>query len=168
MTTIEVFPLIVEAVFATVFVGALLEYVRHRNPINRDVALTFSPFVGLLVLTAMRWTIGPPPTIVATVLGLLLFLPPVFALHLVALIRPVPRAVQVAALVAVVVSLVPTLLIRPAIPALGLLALAVFTGIQLVTAGYLLIEARRRRGPGGQRLRVAAAATVGLAAALLL
>jgi signal transduction histidine kinase/DNA-binding response OmpR family regulator len=168
MSPNDVFALIVEAVFAVVFAGALVEYVRRRNPINRDVALAFSPFVGLLVLALMRLTVGPPPTILATVLGLLFFAQPVFALHLVALIRPVPRAVQVGALVAIVVSLVPTLLIRPAIPGLALLALAVFTGIQLITAGYLVLEARRRRGPGGQRLRIAAAATVGLAAALLL
>jgi hypothetical protein len=122
MTPNDVFALIVEAVFAIVFIGALLEYVRHRNPINRDVALAFSPFVGLLVLALMKLTVGPPPTIVSSVLGLLFFVQPLFALHLVALIRPVPRAIQVGALVAVVVSLVPTLLIRPAIPALTILA----------------------------------------------
>ena len=168
MSPNDVFALVVEAVFTVVFIGALIDYVRHRNPVTRDVALAFSPFVGLLVLTLMRWTVGTPPVALSTVLGLLFFAQPVFALHLVALIRPVPRAVLVGAVVAIGVSLVPTLLIRPAIPALAMLALAVFIGIQVVTAVYLLLAARRRRGPGGQRLRIAAAATLGLATAFLL
>jgi signal transduction histidine kinase/DNA-binding response OmpR family regulator len=167
VTPNDLFVLLVESVFAIVFSGALLDYVRRRNPVSRDVALAFSPFVGLLVLAAMRWTVGTPPVALSTVLGLLFFAQPVFALHLVALIRPIPRAVQVGAAVAIIGSLVPTLLIRPAIPALGLLALGVFIGIQVVTAIYLLLEARRRRGPGGQRLRIAAAATLGLAVAFL-
>jgi signal transduction histidine kinase/DNA-binding response OmpR family regulator len=168
MTPNEVFALIVEGVFAIVFVGALVDFVRRRNPVSRDVALAFSPFVGLLLITVWRWALGPAPTPIALIFGLLFLAQPLIALHLVALIRPVPKAVQLSAVLALAASLVPVLVIRPAPAVLSFLTLGVFTGIQLVTASYLVLEARARRGPGGRRLAIAAASTVGLAIALLL
>ena len=168
MTPNQLFAILVEGLFAVVFVGALGSYVRRRDPVSRDVALTFSPFVGLLVLTLWRTPFGPPPGILSLIAGVLFFAQPIFALHLVSLIRPVPRRVLVGATVVLAGSLVPVVLVRPLEPLLALLPLAAFTGIQLLTAGYLAVAARGRRGPGGLRLAIAAAATVGLAVALLL
>jgi hypothetical protein len=73
MTPNQLFTLLVEGLFAVVFVGALVSYVRPRDPVTRDVALTFSPFVGLLVLTLWRPAFGPPPAAVSMVLGILFF-----------------------------------------------------------------------------------------------
>jgi signal transduction histidine kinase/DNA-binding response OmpR family regulator len=168
MTPNQLFAVLVEGLFGVVFVGSLLSYVRRRDPVSRDIALTFSPFVGLLVLTFWRSAFGPPPAVLSVILGVLFFAQPIFALHLVSLIRPVPRRVLVGAAVVLAASLVPVVVMRPIAPFLALLPLAVFTGIQLLTAAYLAAAARGRRGPGGLRLGIAAAATVGLAVALLL
>jgi signal transduction histidine kinase/DNA-binding response OmpR family regulator len=168
MTLNEAFSLLVEGLFGVVFVGALLDFVKRRDPVSRDVALTFSPFVGLLILTLWRWALGPPPAVLSAVLGIPFFAQPVFALHLVSLIRPVPRRVLLGAIAVLLIGVLPIVLIRPIPPVLAIAPLAAFTGVQLLTAAYLAAEARKRRGPGGRRLAVAAAATVGLAVALLL
>lgn len=168
MTPNEAFALLVEGLFGVVFVAALLDFVKRRDPVSRDVALTFSPFVGLLMLTVWRATLGPPPTALSAVLGLLFFAQPVFALHLVSLIRPVPRRVLVGSAVVLAITVAPILVVRPVPPLVAIPPLAAFTGFQLVAAAYLAAEARKRRGPGGRRLAIASAATVGLALALLL
>ena len=168
MTPNELFAVLVEGLFAVVFVGALISFVRRRDPVSRDIALTFSPFVGLLVLTLWRSIFGPPPALLSAILGILLFAQPIFALHLVSLIRPVPKRVIVGAAIGLAASLVPVVIVRPLLPALALLPLGVFSGIQLLAAGYLAATARGRHGPGGLRLAIAAAATVGFAVALLL
>ena len=168
MTPNEAIALLVEGLFGVVFVAALLDFVKRRDPVTRDVALTFSPFVGLLMLAVWRATLGPPPAAVAAILGLLFFAQPVFALHLVSLIRPVPRRVLVGSAVVLAITVVPIFVVRPVPPMLAIAPLAAFTGVQLLAAAYLAAEARKRRGPGGRRLAIAAAATVGLALTLLL
>lgn len=168
MTSYQLFAVLVEGLFAVVFAASLLAFVQRRDPVSRDIALTFSPFVGLLVLTFWRSVFGPPPAVLSGFLGVLFFAQPVFALHLVSLIRPVPRQVLVGAALVLAASLIPVVVVRPIAPLLALLPLAVFSGIQLLTAAYLAAAARGRRGPGGLRLGIAAAATVGLAVALLL
>jgi signal transduction histidine kinase/CheY-like chemotaxis protein len=167
MTTNQLFTLLVEVLFTVVFVGALVGFARRRDPVNRDVALAFSPFVGLLVLAAWRAVLGTPPVALSIVAGLLFFAQPIFALHLVSLIRPVSRRVLVVAIVLMAVSLVPIVALRAAGSISSLPALIAFSLIELVTAGYLLAESRRRRGPGGIRLGLAAGATVALAVGLL-
>jgi hypothetical protein len=97
MTPNQVFALVVEGLFAIVFIGSLADFARRRDPVSRDVALAFSPFVGLLVLAIWRATLGPPPTALSAVLGLLFLVQPIFALHLVSLIRPIPRRVLLGA-----------------------------------------------------------------------
>jgi signal transduction histidine kinase/DNA-binding response OmpR family regulator len=168
MTPNEAFSLLVEGLFGIVFVAALLDFAKRRDPVSRDIALTFSPFVGLLTLALWRATLGTPPAALSAVLGLLFFAQPVFTLHLVSLIRPVPRRVVLGSAVVLVVAVVPILVVRPLAPVLAIVPLAAFIGIQLVAAAYLAAEARKRSGPGGRRLAIAAAATVGLALALLL
>jgi signal transduction histidine kinase/DNA-binding response OmpR family regulator len=167
MTTNQLFSLVVEILFTAVFVGAIVDFQRRRDPVSRGVALTFSPFVALLALALWRAALGPPPVVLSIVSGLLFFGQPVFALHLVSLIRPVPRWVFVAAISFLMVSIIPVVAART-MGAVGALApLIVFAIIELVTAGYLLTEARRRRGPGSIRLWIAAGSTVVLAAGLL-
>ncbi len=167
MTLTEAITIVVEALFAIVFVGSLIDFARRRDPVSRDVALAFSPFASLLVLTVWRAVAGAPPTPIAAVLGLLFFGQPLFVLHLVSLIRPVPRRILVGAVAFLAGSVVAAFLLRTT-PLAAIAPLAAFTGIELLAAGYLVIEARRRRGPGGRRLAIAAAATVGLALGLLL
>lgn len=168
MTPAEVLGITVEAVFALVFLGALVGYLQRRDPVSRDVALTFSPFVGILITSVWREVFGPPPGLLAGVALILFLLQPIFALHLASLVHRVPRAVLLGALAVVVVSIMPALILRPVPPAAGVLPLVAFVGIEGLAAAYLLLEARRRTGPGARRLGIAALATALFAAALLM
>ena len=149
------------------FVGALVTYVRQRDPVTRDVALTFSPFVGLLVLALWRSAAGSPPAPLSIGAGVLFFLQPLSALHLVSLVRAVPRSVMVGAAIVLVATIIPTFAVRPLAPPLSLAPLVAFIGIETLAALYLAAEARRRTGPGARRLAIAAASTALFAAALL-
>ena len=167
MTTIALFGILVESLLGLVFLSAVVGFVRRRDPVSRDVALTFSPFVALLVTTLWRELLGPPPVIISVAGGILLLLQPVFALHLASLIRPVPRRVMVGAVALLVVTIAPALVVRPVPVALAIPPLLAFVAIEALAAAYLLIESRRRSGPGARRLEIAAASTAFFAAALL-
>ena len=166
MTSNQLFGLLVEAIFTAVFVGALADYARRRDPVSRDVALTFSPFVALLVVTVWSAALGPPPLAVSLIFLALFFAQPLFALHLVSLIRPVPRRILAGSAALLLASLVFVMALRPGGIA-AMTPLAAFSLIELLTAGYLVAEARRRRGPGSIRLWLAAGSTVVLAVGLL-
>jgi signal transduction histidine kinase/CheY-like chemotaxis protein len=166
MTSNQLFGLLVEAIFTAVFIGALADYGRRRDPVSRDVALTFSPFVALLLLTVWSAALGTPPLAVSLVSLALFFAQPLFALHLVSLIRPVPRRILLGAAALLLASLVFAVAIRPGGIA-AMTPLVAFALIELLTAGYLVAEARRRHGPGSIRLWLAAGSTVVLAVGLL-
>jgi signal transduction histidine kinase/DNA-binding response OmpR family regulator len=167
MTPNQLFALVVEAVFTLVFIGAIADYRRGRDPVSRGVALTFSPFVGLLLVSLWRAGFGAPPAALSLASAVLLLAQPLFALHLVSLIRPVPRWILIGAVGLLVLSIALVYVFRGAGPVVTLAVLAAFASVELLSAGYLAVEARRRRGPGGTRLWIAAASTVALAAGLL-
>jgi signal transduction histidine kinase/DNA-binding response OmpR family regulator len=167
MTIDQALGYIVEGLLALVFLSALTGYVRRRDPVSRGVALTFSPFVAILLASVWRQLGGPPPAVISVASGVLLLLQPVFALHLVSLIRPVPRRVQVGAFALIAVTIAPAIVIRPIPAVLGAAPLLAFVGVEVLAAGHLLIESRRRTGPGARRLEIAAASTALFAAALL-
>ena len=167
MTLNAIFGLLVETLFTLVFVGALADFARRRDPVSRDVALTFSPFLGVLLVVVWRAALGPPPALLSLVAALLLFLQPIFALHLASLIRPVPGRVIVGAAALLVLSLAPIVVLRTAGSIAAIPLLTVFALIELLTAAYLATEARRRRGPSRIRLALAAGSTVILAIGLL-
>jgi signal transduction histidine kinase/DNA-binding response OmpR family regulator len=167
MTVTELMGIVVEGLLALVFLSALVGYGRRRDPVSRAVALTFSPFVAILIASVWRQLLGSPPVILSAASGVLLLLQPVFALHLVSLIRPVSRRVQLGAIAVIAVTIVPAIVVRPLPAVLGAAPLLAFVGVEGLAAGYLLIESRRRTGPGARRLEIAAASTALFAAALL-
>ena len=167
MTPNQLFGLIVEGLFTAVFLGAIADFARRRDPVSRDVALTFSPFVALLIITLWRPLLGPPPAPLSIASLVLFFAQPIFALHLVSLIRPVPRRVFAGAILLLVASLVPLAALRTSGAVVALAPLFAFALVELISAGYLATEARRRRGPGSIRLGIASAATILFAAGLL-
>src|SRR4051812_29542031 len=132
--------------------------------------LTFSA-LGVLLLVSLVSQLGggKPPQVVTLIGGILFFLQPVFTLHLVSLIRRVPQRVFAAAaalslLTGLPIIVVPTVAGPNVIPAwTAVVAIVVFVLLELLAAGYLIVEARRRRGPGAARLALAAAATAAFA-----
>ncbi|HEY7523995.1 MAG TPA: response regulator [Candidatus Limnocylindrales bacterium] len=167
---------LVQVLFAAVFLGALRGYLRRRDPISRDVALVFSPFAAILVTSVWRFVAGQAPPVVSTPAVVLFLLQPAFALHLVSLIRPVNPRLVIGAFVSMISTTILALVITwlgwtvtfPLLSqATGIVLIVLFLGTEALAAGYLVVEARRRHGPGAVRLGIAAASTVMITAAVL-
>jgi signal transduction histidine kinase/DNA-binding response OmpR family regulator len=153
------FRLLVEALFALVFVQALVAYLRRRDPIQRDVMAVFAAAAMLFVLDLGRRFLGDPPQVLRTAALVLLFAQPYLTLRLVHRVRPGPRWLQVVAFVAFVVSVVPVLASRRlSIPELfGVLG--IFVAVQSTAAVLLAREAGARAGSPRARFGTAAVST---------
>ena len=158
---------LIEGLFAVVFVAVLLDFVRRRDPLSRDLVLVFGAVASIFVVQLIGLVLGKPPAWLSAASGLLILAQPLFTLRLTARLRPVPRVVIAAAVIGYVVTTVPLFLIRPLPPALTLAALAVFAITEFLAAGYLALEARNRTGAARFRLTLAAGATALFGAALL-
>jgi signal transduction histidine kinase/CheY-like chemotaxis protein len=157
---------LVEGLYLVLFLATLRRYVLQRDPVSRDLALVFSPLAGLFVVEAWGQFVSPVPDPVNLIWGALLLLQPVFTLHLVSLVRPVPRRVLWLSLVLVVATALPVLLVQDPDQAILLAAVAVFVAIEATAAIYLLLEAVRRDGPVAVRMGLAAVSTGVFGAAL--
>lgn len=157
---------VVEGLFLVLFLATLGEYLRHRNPISRDLALVFSSLAFLFVAQALEDVSGRDLAVAGRIGAVLLLLQPVFLLHLVSLVRPVPRlalwgSAVVLAGTSVIVLAIPD---PPQMLALALVTFFVIT--ETLAAAYLLLEAIRRTGPLAVRMGIAAISTGVFAAAL--
>src|SRR5258706_1813153 len=155
-----------ELLFGVVFVFVGFGYLRRRDAVSRDLVLAFAGLGLLFVVEVWRSLAGSTPPPVGVVVAVLLLLQPLFVLHLVSLIRDVSRGVLIGATVLLLGSIGAAIAFRPA-PALSLIAFAAFVGIDVLAAVLLLLEARRRRGPGDVRLALAALSTAPFAVALV-
>jgi len=156
-----------EIIFVVLFIATLREYLRRRDPVSRDVMLSFSALAVLFVVSIWRDLGGGAPEIVSRVGGGLFILQPVFTLHLVSLIRRVPRRLFWAGTLLLVGSAFPVVVLGIQAPVLTAAVGIAFIGLQAAAGGYLLLEARRRSGPSAARMALAAGATGIFAAALL-
>ena len=100
----ELTALVVEALFLVLFVATLVGYLRHRDPVRRDVMLVFSGLAVLFVAQLWKGLGGIAPVPLTIVGGVLLLLQPVFTLHLASLVRGVPRTVLFGAVAVLFVS----------------------------------------------------------------
>jgi signal transduction histidine kinase/DNA-binding response OmpR family regulator len=158
----------IELLFALVFVASLIEYVRRRDPLSRDLVLVFGSVAALFVVQFVRLILGSTPPWLAAASAALILAQPLFTLRLAARLRPVPGAVGVAAFIGYLATAIPLVLLPPPVPVgLTLAAVGVFAITDFLAAGYLAAEARRRTGAARSRLALAAAATALFAAALL-
>jgi signal transduction histidine kinase/CheY-like chemotaxis protein len=165
--------LIVELLFGAVFIAALVRLVRGRDPLAGDVTLVFSGLAAVLVAGLIEPIAGPLGDAVGLVGLVLLLAQPLFTLRLVGRLRDLPRWLLPAAFGALVLTTAPLLVLNltdresaRSAPVLVALVTA-FVVVELVAAGYLAIEARRRVGSARIRLALAALATAGLAVAIL-
>jgi signal transduction histidine kinase/CheY-like chemotaxis protein len=165
--------LLIELPFVAVFVGALITFVRKRDPLALDVSLVFSALTLIFAIQIIKAMGGQPPTAL-TALGILLLLAqPVFTLKLVSDVRVIPRTVLPVASTAFAITGLPLVIAMlggsaAQLPvALTLLAVGVFVASEGLAAGYLWLEARRRVGSARFRLALAAIATAAFAIALL-
>jgi signal transduction histidine kinase/DNA-binding response OmpR family regulator len=158
----------VEVAFAVCFVTAAWTAVRGRDPIAWNVAYLFATLGSFLIVSVIGAVIHPLPGWLGIVVLAALLAEPLLALRLVDSLHRVRRGLMPVAIVAFVVVVAAVVVAMPAIPPPVLVAgLAYFVGLNLVTAGYFVAEAVRRRGSARIRLLTAAAATGALAIALL-
>jgi signal transduction histidine kinase/CheY-like chemotaxis protein len=164
---------LIELPFALVFIGALVTFIRNRDPLALDIALVFSALTFIFGLQIVAATLGTAPPILGAVAILLLLAQPVFTLKLVSDVRVVPRLVLPIATVAFAATGLPIAIATVVGSAtqlptgLTLLAVGVFVVSEGLAAAYLWLESRRRVGSARFRLAVAAIATAAFAIALL-
>ena len=159
---------IVAGIFTVLFVVTCLTAIRGRDQLMRDVTLIFSAIGAVFVLDVIKLLTGSTPAVLGIVGGLLFLAMPIFLLKLVADLRQVPRWLVPGAVVLLVAVIVVLVVGGRALPGLAAtLLIAYFAGLEFVGAGYLGLEARRRRGASRARLAVAALATTGVAVAVL-
>ena len=159
--------LIIELLFAALFVATLVAYLRRRDALSRDVMLIFASLAGLFVVAGVGALVGTLPGPVIGIALALLLAQPLFTLRLADRLNPIAAPVRVAATVAWAVTSLPMIVLPvEQIAPLVLAGFAVFAVTHVVAAVYLGIAARRRFGSAGRRLACAAAAGVVMALAL--
>ena len=165
---------VVEGLFVVLFLATVWRYVRQRDPVTRDLALMFSGLAVGFVSELWETVTGSASPVLAAIFGILLVAQPVFILHLVSLVRPVPRAFVWGTAVALG-ALIAVALLMPAVPqgtvgprtVVTFLLVGVFILAEAGAAILLLLEAIRRKGPVAARMGIAAISTAIFALALL-
>jgi signal transduction histidine kinase/CheY-like chemotaxis protein len=158
----------IELLFAIVFVASLVEFVRRRDPLSRDLVLVFGSVAALFVVQFIALIFGSTPPQLAAASAALILAQPFFTLRMAARLRSIPRAVVVSAFIAYLATAIPLVILpRPIAIPLTLAAVGVFAVTEFAAAAYLALAARERTGAAGFRLGLAAAATGLFAAALL-
>ena len=161
---------LMEALFALVFVGAVIAAIRGHDPLARDVALVFLTLGQLFVLEIARRVYGTAalPVPLAAVVVALLLAQPWFTLRLVSRIRPVPSWMLVASAVALIGGALPIAVLGAAQGRIfAPVVVGAFIATDALAAAYFILEARRRVGGARIRLAIAGLATAALAAAIL-
>jgi PAS domain S-box-containing protein len=161
--------LVAGLLFAAVLVHAVVGFLRRRDPLQRDVVVVFAAPAMLFALSMVRAVTAAPPRWVTAIAMVLLFAQPYFTLRLVGQVGRVPRWLYPLVVGGWVVTAAPlAVLPRPLPRPVVWVAVAVFFAGQLMAAGFLAGEARRRAGAAGVRLGLAAAATAAFGAVLLI
>lgn len=158
----------IEALFALVFLWALVTWWRRRDPLSLDVVLVFGATGIIFVLGLVGLLVGPAPPLVSGIAAALLLGQPLFMLRLAARIRSIPRLAVVAATGGWLLTALPLAVAGSSTPpAVVLAAVGVFVATEVAAAAYLAGAARRRAGAGAIRLWIATAATGLFALAIL-
>jgi signal transduction histidine kinase/DNA-binding response OmpR family regulator len=158
----------IEALFAIVFIASLIDYVRRRDLLSRDLVAIFGAVSALFVVQFVGLVFRSTPSFLAAASAALILAQPLLTLRLASRLRFIPRIVPIVAFVAYLLTAIPLVVLpRPLPVTITLLAVGTFAMTEFVAAGYLGLEARRRSGAARIRLALAAAATALFAAALL-
>jgi signal transduction histidine kinase/CheY-like chemotaxis protein len=161
--------LVVEFLFALVFVRALVTYLRSRDTLQRDVMLVFGALAAFFVIDVYRQLFGPLPALLSDVTALMVLAQPYLTLRLTARLRSVPRWLRLTALIGYLGTALPYFLLPQPTPRWWVLpTIAVYGVTGAVAAGLLVAEARGRSGSPRVRLGLAAAGTLLMVLALFI
>ncbi|WP_343871514.1 hybrid sensor histidine kinase/response regulator [Dactylosporangium roseum] len=146
---------------AVIFLRALTGYLRDRDPVQRDITLIFLPTLAVCANGLFRELSDRPlPVAAGSSATALLMVQPYLTLRLTARLRHVPRWLDRALLVLMLVGFA-TAVLAPRPLRLGYLLLIVVTFMvtEIIAGSFLLNGAKRRSGAARVRLQLAAAAT---------
>ncbi|HEX8630327.1 MAG TPA: response regulator [Catenuloplanes sp.] len=157
-----------EALFAVIFVHALVAYLRGRDPLQRDVMVMFSAMAGLFTVALATRLLGELPELVGDVSAALLVGQPLLTLRVVRRLRAVPPRVYRAALAGWLASAVVLVAVPGQLPLTAVIPIiAVFVFTEVMAAVFLAGQAATRTGASRARLLTAALATGVFAAAIV-
>jgi signal transduction histidine kinase/DNA-binding response OmpR family regulator len=160
--------IILEALFGLLFLATLVEFVRRRDALSRDVMLIFGSIAMLFLLAGVSVVVGTLPDWVNGIGVGFLLAQPLLTLRLANRISPISRPVMLAATFAFgLVALPLAVLPRPMELLWVLGGVVVFIVTDLLAAFYLARDARRRVGAARWRLAAAATGSGMLALAIL-
>jgi signal transduction histidine kinase/DNA-binding response OmpR family regulator len=158
----------IELLFALVFIASLVDYLRRRDPLSRDLVAVFGAVAALFVVQFVGLIFGSTPRWLAAAGVALILAQPLFTLRLAARLRRIPGSLVATASIAYLLTAIPLVVLPQPVPvALTLAAVGVFAITEFLAAGFLAAEARRRTGAARFRLALASAATALFAVALL-
>jgi PAS domain S-box-containing protein len=161
--------LVAGLLFIVVCGKALADYLRRRDPLQRDVVVLLAAPAMLFALSMLQAVTAAPPRPVTAAALILLFGQPFFTLRLLGHVGRVPRWLYPVVVGGWVMTAVPlALLSRPVAQPVVWAAVGAFFAGQLIAALYLVGEAQRRAGAARVRLGLAAAATAAFGAMLLI
>jgi signal transduction histidine kinase/CheY-like chemotaxis protein len=161
--------LIAEILFAVIFLRTLVNYVRTRDPLQRDVALVFLPLMTVFVNSVYRQLVEHPSAIGSGIATALLLGQPYLTLRLTARLRPVPGWLSLVFLALYVATAIPLALAPRPLPLGLVLAIVVlFVVPESIAATYLVLGARGRSGAAQVQLAVVGAATFLFASTMVL
>jgi signal transduction histidine kinase len=160
--------LFIEFLFVLVFIASLVDYVRGRDPVSRDLVLVFGAVAALFAVQFVRVVFGSVAPPLAAASAVLIFAQPLFTLRLAARLQRIPMPVTAAVVIGYLVTAIPLAIVpRPVPVPLTLAAVTIFAVTEVVAAAFIAKEARRRTGATRFRLGVASAATALFSVALL-
>src|SRR4051794_20470556 len=99
--------LTIEGLFTIVFVATLVQYVRRRDALSRDLFAVFGSIAALFVVQFVALVFGSSPGWLSAIAAGLIFAQPLLTLRLAGRLRPVPPIVSRLAVLAYLVSGVP-------------------------------------------------------------
>ncbi|AEV88087.1 integral membrane sensor hybrid histidine kinase [Actinoplanes sp. SE50] len=158
-----------ELTFAVLFLRALGGYLRHRDPLRRDVALVFAPCTLAFCADLLRQSLATRPALAGGFTAVALMAQPVLTLRLAGRLRRVPPALTTAALLGFLALAGPLAVAHRPVPVpLKVAASTYFLSVEFIAAALLYDTARCRTGANRARLTIAAAATTAFGVMIML
>jgi signal transduction histidine kinase len=176
MTLDTLLTIALDGAFIAVFGFTLIDYLRHREPVRRAVVLVFACLAAVLISPLIRAVAPGLGTATGIIVLPALLAQPVLVLWLVSLVRPIPRAfllgavLSLFAITAGVVALLAGSSATRGTPTATVLGLALLVYFAVLEGGAAIgfgLAARERAGASRSRLLTAAIATGLLGAALV-
>jgi signal transduction histidine kinase/CheY-like chemotaxis protein len=158
----------IEILFGAVFVATAWQYVRHRDPLSRDLMFVFGSIAGLYVVSFLRTMLGELPDWLTLLAVAALLAQPLLVLRVCVRTGVARRAVWWGAAAIYAVALLPLFIVRPLEALIALPALIAAVVTEALAAWLLARSGLKRAGAARARLLLAAAASGLFALALVI